>query len=182
MNDIKNKINDEILKLRESLLSIKEADLNTFLSRLSMFNKKTAQSLKTVKIEDKNLLIEIAKSYFAKFPNKKIAVVGNTRMKIKATEKIFKEFGISSKNYEPLNEYLDNGKNGQQLATFYNDKVYAGILIGPMAHSINGKSGTGGSFFESPIPIVIVHIANKRPKITNKSLRMAITELLNKLS
>lgn len=181
MSNIKNKINEQILRLHSDFLNMKEVDLNSFLNRISLFNKKTAQVSKTFKTNDVKILTEIAKGYFTNFPGKKIALVGDTRMNIAAVAKVFGEFGIPAENHEFLNEYLDHGRNGHKLESFYNNGAYAGILIGPIAHSVAGKSGTSSSFAESPIPVIMVRIGNKRPKITKEALRISIASLLNQL-
>ena len=182
MSDIKNRINEQILRLHSDFANMKDSDLNSFLNRISLFNKKTSQALKTFKTTDAKVLAEIAKSYFNKLTNKKIALIGDTRMNIGSVAKVFNEFGIPADNHEFLNEYLDHGRNGHKLERFYNDQAYAGILMGPIAHSVRGKSGTGASFSESPIPIVSVRIGDSRPKITKNSLRLSISKLLHELN
>lgn len=181
MQDLKNKIKTQITKLQSDFDNISDGNLSDFLNRLNLFNRQTIRQEKVFKIVDKKVLISIAKNHFAKFPNKKIAIVGDTRMNIKAVDRIFKEFGISSQNYEFFNEYLNSGHIGSKLQNFYNDQVYAGILMGPIAHSVKGKSGTNVQH-QTTVPIIKVGIANKRPKITNESLRVAITQLLNNLN
>lgn len=181
MEDIKKQIKVQIAKLQSDFENILDANLPDFLNRLNLFNRQTIRQEKVFKIVDKKVLISIAKNHFAKYPNKKIAIVGDTRMNIKAVDKIFKEFGIDSQNYEFFNEYLNSGHIGSKLQNFYNDQVYAGILMGPVAHSVKGKSGTNVQY-QTVVPIIKVGIGAKRPKITNESLRLAIIELLNNLN
>jgi hypothetical protein len=181
MEDLKNKIKVQITKLQKDFENILDANLADFLNRLNLFNRQTIRQEKVFKITDRKVLIGIAKNHFAKFPNKKIAIVGDTRMNIRAVDKIFKEFGIGSQNYEFFNEYLNSGHIGSKLQNFYNSEIYAGILMGPIAHSVKGKSGTNVQH-QTAVPIIKVGIGAKRPKITNESLRIAIVQLLNNIN
>lgn len=110
----------------------------------------------------------------------KILIVGDTQINENVIVGIFKKLGVSKNRIELISDY-DKITNHNFDKYSYNDK-YAVIMFGPIPHSVTNKEEHSSIITkmenEDGYPPVYRLNANRKLKITNSNLRVAIEELI----
>ena len=122
--------------------------------------------------------------YFKKNKDKLVAIVGKLEFSNQILKNIiFKEYGISGMNVLLFDEYFTNDKHSKQLEQIKNPK-YIAMLIGPMAHKVQGVSGfgiTNMTTTEGYPPSFVMKDKSGEIKFTATSLRYSLFEMINKI-
>ena len=122
--------------------------------------------------------------YFKKNKDKFIAIVGRLDFTKQILRDIsLKEYGIPLLSVALFNDYFSNDKSSKQLMQLKNPK-YIAMLIGPMAHKVQGVSGfgiTNITTIEGYPPSFVMKDKSGEIKFTATSLRYALFEMINKI-